>query len=243
MYGRLVHAGLQGAYESARDEPGRGPTMAAYYPEAAAAIEDYADRDPIMQRTRREAAIAVEALLAALPTPAAGAVLAVELPFTIVVNGVTIRGVIDLALQTSAISVHIRDWKTGELPESIGIHPQMGVYHRAGRALWVFATHLTVGLYNTRRREERDGTFSAETETFVVDRLVSHYRNAMAAGEAVRHGRRSVVEAYPTTPGPNCSRCDYRSYCPLFASLVLPVRDADEVRLEGARILRLINQD
>jgi RecB family exonuclease len=242
MHGRLVHAGLQAAYEGARDE-GAAPDamMSVFYPYANQAIHDYTDTDPIHIRARRDAASEVSALLEALPVPAPGAILGVELPFEIVVDGVSIKGVIDLALLTSAFSVHIRDWKTGELPADIEVNPQLGTYHREARARWSFATKITVGLYNTRQRRELPGQFSLDTEAFVLDRLVSHYRDMAAVHEAARHGRRSIQDSYPPQSGSHCSRCDCRSYCPLFAGASLPVRDEAVVRQEKERIDSLIN--
>jgi RecB family exonuclease len=245
MHGRLVHTGLQAAYESARDTPvAPGAMMSAHCPPAHEAITAYTDRDgaEITARWRRDAMGEVESLLEALRAPVPGAVLGVETSFELVVDGVTVRGVLDLALLTGARSVHIRDWKTGALPEDIGLNPQLGTYHRAARTRWAFATKVTVGLYNTRRHEEISDVFAPETEAFVLDRLVSHYRDAAAVSEAVRHGRRSVREGYPARAGEHCASCDCRSYCPLFADVSLPVRDETVVRQESKRVHELINQ-
>lgn len=242
MHGRLVHAGLQAAYEAARDEGAQsGSMMATFYSDAHQAILDYTDQDPIWMRARHDAAAEVDSLLRVLPVPAPGAILAVELPLAVAVEDVTVKIVIDLVLLTGAYSIHIRDWKTGQLPADIGLSPQLGTYHWAARQRWAFATTITVGLYNTRYHEELPGSFTPETASFVMERLVSHYREAVATGEAVRHGRRSIEDSYPPRPGPHCTGCGVRSYCPVFAAVTLPVRDENVVRQEMARIESLIN--
>lgn len=245
MHGRLVHVGLAGAYQQAATDPGgqpRGTAMSAHAGAAREAIENYTDRDPITTRHREAALAEAERVLRVLPIPAMGAILGVELPFRMTLDDVVVTGVMDLLLRTGVDSVHTRDWKTGAVPDEIGLHPQMGTYFQATRVQLPWVRSITVGLYPTRTLAETTGTFTAETLDHVLDRLVQKYRDTVHVARLVDHGELSIVDAYPTRSGPQCARCDYRSYCPIFTGVDLPVRDAAVVAAQKERIRQVINE-
>jgi hypothetical protein len=244
VHGRLVHVGLAAAYQAAANGPGswsRGAVMSMFAGAAREAINVYVDRDPITVRQRESALAEVERVLRVLPIPAMGAILGVELPFRMTVNDVVIIGAIDLLLRTAVDGVHTRDWKTGAVPTEIVVHPQLGTYFQATRERFPWARSITVGLFPTRALNETMGTFNAETLDYVLGRLVEKYHQSVDTAQLVGHGELSIVDAYPTNPDSQCSRCDYRSYCPLFAGVDLPVRDITAVAVEKDRIHRLIN--
>jgi hypothetical protein len=244
LHGRLVHVGLAGAYQHAALGNGwpAGTTMIAYAEHARTAINAYVDRDPITERQREAALAEVERVLRQLPIPAKGAILGVEMPFRMTVDRVTIDGVVDLILRTGIDTVHDRDWKTGAIPDEIVLHPQMGTYHGATRQHFPWARQITVGLYSTRRLEETIGTFSQETADHVLGRLLSKHREVTETARLVRQQGVSILDAYPPRASAACTRCDYRSYCPLFARASLPVRDEAVVAAEKKRVDSLIHQ-
>ena len=243
VHGRLVHVGLGAAYQAAANAPGgwtRGTTMSMFAGAARDAIDVYVDRDPITTRQREAALAEVERVLRVLPIPAMGAILGVELAFRMMVDDIVIVGAIDLLLRTAVDAVHTRDWKTGAVPDEIVLHPQMGTYFQATRERFPWARSISVGLYPTRTLTETMGTFNPETLSHILTRLVEKYHDSVNAARSVDRGQVSIMDAYPTNAGRQCSRCDYRSYCPIFAGADLPVRDADIVATEKARIHSLI---
>lgn len=242
MHGRLVHAGLAGAYQRAAIADGWtiGAWMIEFAEDARAAIMGYTDRDPITERQRETALAETERVLRQLPIPAPGAILGVETPFEMTIDGVTIDGVIDLMLRTGQTTIHDRDWKTGTIPETITLHPQMGTYSAATARLFPWARTVTVGLFSTRHLQETLGEFSAETIRYVLDGLLRKHHEAVEMARLVRQRRVSILVAYPPRSSAACSRCDCRSYCPLFTRVPLPVRDETVVASEKKRIDNLI---
>lgn len=241
MHGRLVHAGIAQAYEAACElAASPGDTMAAYAPYAVEAVTSHSDDSGLLTDRRRAVAIGeIDALLAILPAPAPSEILGVERPFTFQARGVTFRVIVDLLLRTGPHAVHIRDWKTGVLPDSITLNPQLGTYNAAVGALLTWVHTITVGLYNTRRHEELAGSFTQETTNHILGRLLEHHRAATQVASAVESGDLSAVDAYPPTAGSSCSSCVFRSYCPLFARADLPVRDAEQVARTRLQIEQL----
>lgn len=242
VFGRMVHAGLQAAYEAARDQPGGGPAMSAYYDLAYAAIMDYGrgvggEGGTIGRTARLDAAGVLEALLPWLRVPYPSSILAVERGFVVDIDGVRVRGVIDLALQTGPRSVHIRDWKSGALPEAdqLPLNPQLGTYRLVAPLLWSWADEFDAGLYGVRAREERSISIGDDVARYVGARLLWHYYDSVDAAEARAAGA-GLDQTYPTHPGSQCVTCDYASYCPLRAHLSLPVRDENEVA-QGKQLL------
>lgn len=245
VHGRLVHVGLAAALEAAKSESGTaGRMMIGFRRVAHESIMSYVDRDgEIRNRWREEAWSEVAMVLESMPVPGAGAIVAIEKPFSIRPGEFVIKGTIDYGARTGADSLHLRDWKTGAIPESpeaLRRNIQLGIYALAVPHWFTWLRRLTVGLYSTRTGREVIGAIGNDVITWAVGRIETIAAEERSVGQLVQDGETSITSAYPVKPGSHCATCDFRSYCPLFAKADLPIRDAERVESGKAIIADLL---
>jgi RecB family exonuclease len=245
VHGRLVHVGLAAALEAARREPGTaGQMMIGFRALAHAAIMAYTGRgEQITNRSREDAWAEVAAVLETMPVPGRGAIVAIERQFSITPGEFTIGGVIDYAARTGRDSAHLRDWKTGSIPENpeeLQRNIQLLLYALAVAHWFDWVRRLTVGLYSTRTGREVITTVGNNMITWAVGRIETIAAEERSVGQLVQQGEMSITSAYPVTKGMHCATCDFRSYCPLFAKADLPVVNAEQVEESKRRVARLL---
>lgn len=211
--GIIAHAGMQGAYEVARDgmRPFRAETMSVFSGAALDALEAATagfELTGTMEATQIEEEVL--AVLDRLPRPRAAAILGIEHRLDDVVGGIPMTNILDQILQTGAASLHVRDWKRRNikaLPRSLELldNPQMCSYRSAIARHFPWATRVTVGLYSLISNRE------------VTAELPLTRAQGVMAGEVatIRKAENDTV-CRPTPDGENCERCPVRPQCPLW---------------------------
>lgn len=249
VHGRLVHAGLAAAFEAARSESRvpPGQTMIVFRRQAHDEVMTCSVRGGRATERQRDLAWhEVAEVLERIPVPAPGAIVLIERPFTIQPGEFAINGVIDYGARTGRNSVHLRDWKTGDVPtdpEELKRNVQLAVYAAALPLLLAeWLRTLTVGLYNTRTGREVITTIGNDMIASALGQIETIARKERSVGQLVREGVKAPREVYPTRAGQHCTKCDFRSYCPLFAKATLPVRDPERVERDKQRVEHLLTR-
>lgn len=244
MRGRVVHAGLAAAFAARVDhelgDPGY-PQMARYYPAAERAMYSHPDTPKLSVVAGAEARAEVYAVLKTITPSHPAAILGVEMPFTVAVDGEQLTGVVDLALRTGPTSAHIREWKTGTVDWEPLSDDALPLYGGVAVHRWPWIETVTIGLYSTRTGREQVQTLTLDQTQALRRRLV-----ADAMRERAARAQLSVDTAdtlFPTTPGAHCGSCPFRSYCPLFRGVAgLPVRPGVDPIAEGHRLAQMLER-
>lgn len=212
--GIISHAGMQAAYEMARDglRPYRPDEFMSVYSDAALdAVARAADGFGLGETF--ELVQVEEEVLAALerlPRPRPSAVIGIECQLDDVVDGVPIVNVLDLILQTGATSLHLRDWKRRSiksLPLSAALpdDPQLCSYRSAVARHFPWATRVTVGLYSLISNRE-----------VTAELPLSRALGTMAGEIATTRKAEEDTLCRPTPDGGNCERCPVKAQCPVW---------------------------
>jgi hypothetical protein len=238
---------LEAAFKAASREPrAAGHMMIVFRSAARRGIDTYHDKmGVITQQQRDEAWHEVASVLEGIPVPAPGAIVLIEQPFAIQPGEFVIKGKIDYGVRTSEDSMHLRDWKTGAIPqepeELIG-NVQLAVYAAVVASWFAWLRRLTVGLYSTRTGREVSTVIGNKVIMSVLGRIETIATEERSVGQLVQDGATTIAQAYPTTRGIHCASCDFRSYCPLFANADLPVINAGRVENDKKRVDHLLTR-
>jgi len=238
LRGRVIHAGLAAAFaERATGEPGdrHRPMMARHYAAAEHAMHEHSDT-PMLSSVEQAGAIAQAfEVLRTIAPPHPTAILAVELEFSLEVDGESINAVTDLVLRTGSTSLHVREWKTGTVSWEPVADDALPLYGLMALQRWPWAQKVTVGLYSTRINREQVQTLTPVHIQRLRDRLTRDARWDRQARPGLSVG--TVDALYPTDVGSHCGGCPFRSYCPQFRSVTnLPVRPGVDVVAERHRL-------
>jgi hypothetical protein len=245
IVGRVMHAGLAAALGArAAGAPADAltrPAMARYYPTAERAMMTHPDYPRLSIAEAMRACGEVHWTLVAIPPPHPAAILGVELPFTVNVDGEQINGVLDYAVRTGENSVHVRDWKSSAVTWRPTTDPAVPLYGWEARRRWPWATTITVGIYSIRSRREQVETLDPDASRYLLDRLVADAREARAEAAALTTD--TVDALYPPRRGEHCRTCSFRSHCPLFRHVTgLPMRPGINLATERHRLSRTLEQ-
>lgn len=246
LAGRAKHVAMETAYTIARDRRVPDATMEPTIDRAARALETYWLReDPDARGWDIQRAVEdVGTVLASLPMPARHAIIGPELKFEVQVPEtgmlVTLIGVIDLGLWTGPDSIHVRDWKSGKVPEVVTGNRQLSVYDYVIRMLVPKVRAVTVGLYSLRYNAETEGELGEDRDHTLMTMMDTAHEVA-AKLEAAKQPGAEAGRIFPTNPSPECLTCPFRSYCPITDSGVWPVRDGVDVDAERAKLSRRLN--
>jgi putative RecB family exonuclease len=236
--GRVMHAGMEGAFRALYGGKHRGAlTMAWYIGEAHDAMREHADAALLAPAELADCLQIVANLLAALEVPNAGSILGIEYPFSFVHKGIPINGIMDLALRTGPKSLRVVDWKSGRITsrtEQLEGNVALATYSIAAGRIWPWAEEIEVGLHSMRYNESTFLVVTRELQELALARVVGDFH----AAESARHNLDPLTleDVFPTKPGEHCSGCLFRSYCPLFAESNPPVRPGVDVEAERARL-------
>lgn len=254
VHGRLVHAGLEAAFTAARFEP-NGPGLPPMPPNQKMIIYRREARHgvmsalihgaPVANRQRDAAWHEVARVLEMIPVPAPGAIILIERHFSIHPGEFLVNGVIDYGVRTGPHSAHLRDWKTGAIPktpEELKRNIQLAIYAAAIAGWFQWLRTLTVGLYSTRSGREVITTIGNDVIAWALGQIETIAREERSVGQLVHDGAQTAREAYPINSGQHCVRCDFRSYCPIFAKAPLPVRDPERVEKDKQRVTHLLTR-
>ena len=212
--GIIAHAGMQAAYEVARDglRPYRPGEMMSVFSDAALDAVARAAEGFELGETFEVVQVEEEVLaaLGRLPRPRPSAVVGIERQLDDIVDDVPMVNVLDLILQTGAASLHLRDWKRRSiksLPLSSALldDPQMCSYRSAVARHFPWATRVTVGLYSLISNRE-----------VIVELPLSRALGTMAGEVAVTRRAEEDTLCRPTPDGENCERCPVKAQCPVW---------------------------
>ncbi|MFD9792322.1 PD-(D/E)XK nuclease family protein [Streptomyces sp. NPDC059070] len=129
---------------------------------------------------------------------------AIELPFTIHLGEVPVRGVIDQVVQTP-YGLTVRDIKTGTKKQSSAL--QLALYRRA---IWdLYNIDITWGDFFTCARQGRSPRKGSPTEPYDLTRIDQHWLESQYA--AMDAAERNNV--YLANPGDHCTPCGVRRFC------------------------------
>lgn len=223
--GRAVHAALERAYFLA-DQYRPDGFMHQFTPQALEVLYNTWGKDQPLHEFQQAASEVADVLLR-LPVPrnVLGVEYKIALTHTDDYGSYEIVCVLDLALRTGPASAHIRDWKSGNIDGDLSTNSQLAVYDLAARTRWPWLTDISVGLYSVRHNRENSTTLTPQERDAAFEGLLRDASDAYARVQEVRTGAVSADEAFPPRPEPDrCSGCAFRSYCPLFASAILPLR-------------------
>ncbi|MFK0295490.1 PD-(D/E)XK nuclease family protein [Streptomyces sp. NPDC090442] len=130
--------------------------------------------------------------------------LAVELPFSVTIGEVPVRGYIDQVVVTP-YGLSVRDIKTGTKKQSSAL--QLALYRRA---LWeTYGVDVLWGDYFTCARKGRSPKPGAPTDPIALSAIDQRWLDAQYAAmdAAERHG------IYLANPGDHCATCGVSKHC------------------------------
>jgi hypothetical protein len=220
MLGTVKHKGLEAAFREAAERPGtadhhnrHGRKMIVFAGVAEAAIgQAIFETDGRLDANDLDEC--VDQVLAVLDTtyiPRSPWILGVEQEFRVG----AIRGVVDLILQTGALSVHLRDWKSGGLTGVVVEEDeQLALYAYWARLKFPWAHKITVGLYSLRRNRELIAEISPERAAVVADRVLGTKLDIDDAIALATQPGANPAEIFLPRQGDHCNACPFRSYCP-----------------------------
>lgn len=233
--GRAKHMALETAYNAVKDLRWheRGRTMESTLTVALEVMERYwREQDPDVDSWDIDrAAEEIGAVLSRLPMPQSRAIIGPELKFSVPVEesggAVTLNGVIDLGLWSDLErSVHLRDWKSNTIPDTVQGNPQLAVYDYVIRRIYPTVRTVSVGLYSIRKNRETYGALD-DPEHRVVRGVVNDAWEADAARYDAKQPGEEPLRIFAPTPSERaCSGCPFRSYCPAVSpDATLPLRE------------------
>lgn len=151
----------------------------------------------------------------------------IEVPFTIDVHGISVRGVMDRVNRLDAETIEVVDFKTNRLlptREELEHHLQLGIYNLAARELYPWAKHVVLTLHMLRH-STRLATMRTEDQLASVRAYILALDMEMA-----------VATEFPARLSPNCQYCEHRGSCLEYQKAVagnLEVVAANENELES----------